>query len=104
MGAAKTFGGAAAGGLLGSALLGPLGGLLGAALGKSLGQGKGLLGAFQKNTPQMTSMPSNAFPSAPSAPRGGGAGSGYSQSDFDRAAGLSPGVADAMGRGEVGLW
>lgn len=99
----KNILGKGAGGLLGSALLGPVGGLLGAALGGKLTNGgiNGLLGGNKNTFPPAP----NAYPARPVAPYGGGASSTYSQADIQRAYDLGgQAFGDAVAGGAQGLW
>lgn len=90
--AGKRAGAGAAGGLLGSALLGPIGGLLGATLAKQVIGGEGLLSGGGKRV-------TNAYPSAPI-----GVARPNTQSEQQRIAatfgysGATPGGGDPMSR------
>lgn len=106
--------GAAAGGMAGSALLGPLGGLLGAFIGKELAQGRNPLQSGQQmvsNTmtygPAVAKYraqnggfyPQNYYPKAPNAPTGSSQGNNY-----DQMAAISPRAADLISSGKTGLF
>jgi hypothetical protein len=117
------------GGLLGTAVAGPLGGIVGAAIAKELTKPGGLMsglknidtsaiGSIVNGGQTFTFGPTTAFakpqsggkydkfPDAPSGGYGSGGsmGASYSNRDRDRMNSISPGASRAIGQGKGGLY
>lgn len=111
--------GSMAGSAIGSAA-GPIGSIIGAAIGRSIAQGKNPLDAITGNRSGMMSFNSpvfgtinafapqtgGAFGTFPGAPTGvkGALGGTQSNRDGKSMAGISPGAAAAIGKGQGGLY
>lgn len=111
--------GSMAGSAIGSAA-GPIGSIIGAAIGRSIAQGKNPLDAITGNRSGMMSFNSpvfgtinafaprtgGAFGTFPGAPTGvkGALGGKQSNRDGKSMAGISPGAAAAIGKGQGGLY
>jgi hypothetical protein len=98
MPAGKEIAGAVVGALLGNMALGPMGGALGAKLGSKVA-GSG----FFARSP-LASLFGVGFPAAPAMPAGGLANPAASNLGYNDMASISPAAADAISRGEGGLY